>query len=46
MAKEYTDAPAGADVRAYLQGFARDNGLEPLIRLETQVAAAEPTDGG
>ncbi len=39
-------APAGADVREYLHGFARDAGLEPLIRLNTRVAAAEPTADG
>ncbi|MCU1591141.1 MAG: monooxygenase [Frankiales bacterium] len=42
----YADAPAGADVRAYLQGFARENRLEELIRLDTRVAEAEPVDGG
>jgi cation diffusion facilitator CzcD-associated flavoprotein CzcO len=42
----YADAPAGADVRAYLQAFARENRLEELIRLDTRVAEAEPVDGG
>jgi cation diffusion facilitator CzcD-associated flavoprotein CzcO len=42
----YADAPAGADVRAYLQGFARDNGLDQHIRLQTRVAEAEPVPGG
>ena len=40
------EVPAGADVRGYLQAFARENGLEELIRLETRVAEAEPVDGG
>src|SRR4051794_38328985 len=39
-------APARADVRAYLQAFARDNGLEDVIRLRTRVAEAEPVEGG
>jgi cation diffusion facilitator CzcD-associated flavoprotein CzcO len=46
MDDAFADAPAGADVRAYLQAFARDNGLENLVRLETRVAEAEPVDGG
>ena len=46
MDDEYAEAPAGADVRAYLQAFARENRLEPLIRLRTRVVGAEPVDGG
>src|SRR5690349_3795532 len=46
MDDSFADAPAGADVRSYLQAFARDNGLEELIRLNTRVAEAEPVDGG
>lgn len=46
MDDAFAEAPAGADVRAYLQAFARDNGLEKLIRLNTRVAEAEPADGG
>jgi cation diffusion facilitator CzcD-associated flavoprotein CzcO len=46
MDEAFADAPTGADVRAYLQAFARDNGLEQLVRLETRVAEAEPVDGG
>jgi cation diffusion facilitator CzcD-associated flavoprotein CzcO len=42
----FADAPAGADVRAYLQGFARDHRLDELVRLDTRVARAEPVDGG
>jgi cation diffusion facilitator CzcD-associated flavoprotein CzcO len=46
MDDAYAEAPAGAEVREYLQGFARDNGLEQLIRLQTRVGEAEPVDGG
>src|SRR4051812_46733156 len=46
MDDSFADAPAGADVRSYLQAFARENGLEELIRLRTRVAEAEPVDGG
>jgi cation diffusion facilitator CzcD-associated flavoprotein CzcO len=46
MDDAYADAPAGADVREYLQGFARENRLENLIRLETRVGEAEPLEGG
>ena len=42
----FADAPAGADVRAYLQGFAREHRLDELVRLGTRVARAEPVDGG
>jgi dimethylaniline monooxygenase (N-oxide forming) len=40
------ECATGAEVGSYLQGFARDNGLEPLVRLGTRVGAAEPVDGG
>ena len=46
MDEEYADAPAGADVRAYLQAFARENGLEEVIRLNTRVSGAEPVEDG
>jgi cation diffusion facilitator CzcD-associated flavoprotein CzcO len=51
----YSDGPmegvpdegaTGAEVRSYLQAFARDKGLDSLIRLRTRVAAAEPIEGG
>lgn len=37
--------PAGADVRDYLQRYARAHGLESRVRFRTEVLSATPVDG-
>jgi dimethylaniline monooxygenase (N-oxide forming) len=42
MPADYAEHPSGAQVRAYLEDYARTNDLTGAIRLRTDVVAAEP----
>ena len=47
MPKSYPEWPNGAQVQAYFAGYAAEFGLEPSLRLSTEVTAARPVgDGG
>ncbi|GAA0974566.1 NAD(P)/FAD-dependent oxidoreductase [Acrocarpospora macrocephala] len=46
MPKDYPQWPTGEQVQAYLAAYAERFGLLPFLRLDTQVTAAEPGDGG
>lgn len=41
MPKDYPEWPKGPQVHAYLDGYARENGVKPLIRFDTNVAGVE-----
>ena len=47
MPRDYPEWPTGAQVQAYLAAYASHFGLEPALRLSTEVTAAAPVpDGG
>ena len=47
MPRDYPEWPTGAQVQAYLAAYASHFGLEPALRLSTEVTAAAPApDGG
>ena len=47
MPRDYPEWPAGAQVQAYLAAYASHFGLDPVLRLSTEVTAAVPVpDGG
>lgn len=46
MPADYPRRPDGEQVQAYLADYARAFGLEPLLRLRTEVVAADPVDSG
>jgi dimethylaniline monooxygenase (N-oxide forming) len=45
MPPHVDEHPSGADVRTYLQEYARSNGLDDVVRLGTEVLRAELVDG-
>jgi cation diffusion facilitator CzcD-associated flavoprotein CzcO len=47
MPRDYPEWPSGAQVQAYLAAYASHFGLDPALRLSTEVTAAVPVpDGG
>jgi len=46
MPKEFPEWPSGEQVQAYLAGYATEFGLDPLLRLETEVSAARSSADG
>lgn len=46
MPRGYPEWPSGEQVQAYLADYARHFGLEPFLRLGTEVVSAEPTADG
>jgi len=46
MPKNYPEWPSGAQVQAYFAGYAAEFGLEPVLRLNTEVTAARPVGDG
>jgi len=46
MPKDYPEWPTGAQVQEYLASYAAHFGLEPALRLNCQVTAAEPLPDG
>jgi glycine/D-amino acid oxidase-like deaminating enzyme len=46
MPKDYPEWPDGAQVQAYFAAYAAEFGLDPALRLDTEVAAASPADDG
>jgi cation diffusion facilitator CzcD-associated flavoprotein CzcO len=46
MPKDYPEWPSGEQVQAYLAGYAAKFGLEPSLRLETEVASARQDPDG
>lgn len=42
MPEDFAEHPSGAEVRSYLEAYARTHGLEESLRLQTEVVAAEP----
>ena len=46
MPKDYPEWPTGTQVQAYLAGYAAHFGLEPALRLDTEVTSASPDDEG
>lgn len=46
MPEEYPEVPDGAQVQAYLQRYAHNFGLDEVMRLGTEVVAADPVDSG
>ena len=46
MPKSYPEWPTGAQVQAYFAGYAAEFGLEPVLRLNTDVTAARPVGDG
>jgi hypothetical protein len=46
MPKSYPEWPNGAQVQAYFAGYAAEHGLEPCLRLNTEVTAALPVGDG
>ncbi|MET7398686.1 NAD(P)/FAD-dependent oxidoreductase [Dactylosporangium sp. NPDC005572] len=46
MPRGYPQWPTGEQVQAYLAGYAGHFGLEPFLRLSTDVTAATPAPGG
>jgi cation diffusion facilitator CzcD-associated flavoprotein CzcO len=45
MPREYPEWPDGAQVQEYFAAYATKFGLDRLLRLNTEVASAEPVDG-
>ncbi|WP_433803335.1 flavin-containing monooxygenase [Actinomycetospora sp. CA-084318] len=45
MPADYPEWPSGAQVQAYLADYARHFGLEPYLRLDTEVISADLADG-
>jgi thioredoxin reductase len=46
MPREYPEWPTGAQVQAYLAVYASHFGLDPALRLATEVTSAVPAPGG
>jgi hypothetical protein len=46
MPKGYPEWPSGAQVQAYFAAYAAEFGLEPALRLSTEVTAASPLGDG
>lgn len=46
MPKDFPEWPTGAQVQTYLAGYAAHFGLEPALRLHTEVTAARPAGEG
>ena len=46
MPRDYPEWPTGAQVQAYLAAYATRFGLDPALRLSTEVTAAGPAPGG
>jgi len=46
MPRAYPQWPTGAQVQAYLAGYASHFGLDPALRLSTEVKSATPVPGG
>ena len=46
MPKSYPEWPNGAQVQAYFAGYAAEFGLEPSLRLNTEVTGARPAGDG
>jgi hypothetical protein len=46
MPREFPEWPAGPQVQAYLAGYASHFGLDPALRLSTEVMSATPVAGG
>src|ERR1700728_604195 len=47
MPRGYPEWPTGEQIQAYLASYASHFGLDPMLRLSTEVTAAEPVpDGG
>src|SRR6266700_5561119 len=46
MPRGYPEWPTGAQVQAYMEAYASQFGLDPALRLSTEVTAAVPAPGG
>jgi cation diffusion facilitator CzcD-associated flavoprotein CzcO len=46
MPRDYPEWPTGPQVQAYLAAYASHFGLEPALRLSTEVTSASPAPGG
>ncbi|HEV3171874.1 MAG TPA: NAD(P)/FAD-dependent oxidoreductase [Actinocrinis sp.] len=46
MPKHYPEWPTGAQIQEYLAAYATHFGLDPMLRLSTEVTAARPTGDG
>jgi Flavin-binding monooxygenase-like len=46
MPRDYPEWPTGAQVQSYLAGYASHFGLDPVLRLSTEVTSATPVPGG
>ena len=46
MPRGYPEWPTGAQVQAYLEAYAGRFGLDPVLRLSTEVTSAAPAPGG
>ncbi len=47
MPRDYPEWPTGEQIQAYLASYASHFGLDPMLRLSTEVTAAQPVpDGG
>jgi cation diffusion facilitator CzcD-associated flavoprotein CzcO len=46
MPRDYPEWPTGAQIQAYLASYASHFGLDPALRLSTEVTSAEPAPGG
>ena len=46
MPKSYPEWPSGEQVQRYLADYATHFGLDPLLRLDTEVVSTEQTDSG
>ena len=47
MPHDYPEWPTGEQIQAYLESYASHFGLDPMLRLSTEVTSAEPVpDGG
>src|SRR5262249_45436725 len=46
MPRDYPQWPTGAQIQAYLAAYATHFGLDPVLRLSTEVTSAVPAPGG
>jgi hypothetical protein len=46
MPRDYPEWPTGAQIQAYLAAYASHFGLDPALRLSTEVTSAVPAPGG
>jgi cation diffusion facilitator CzcD-associated flavoprotein CzcO len=46
MPKDLPEWPSGEQIQAYLDAYVQHFGLEPLLRLNTEVSSAEPAEAG